>query len=81
MAKEVSFKYHCYTVSPVLFRGLHFIVTFFQCIIDDSDEKTENLAPFLKKAYTDTLERYHGWMGTKLFGVTKNYNKLLQKLL
>lgn len=47
-------------------RGLHFIVRFFQCIIEDN-QSNEDLGPYLKIAYTETLERYHGWMGTQLF--------------
>lgn len=45
----------------------------------DDNEKSENLAPFLKKAYSETLEMYHGWMGTQLFGVFRhNYNDVFR---
>ena len=46
---------------------------FLTCILEDYQEgkKTENLVPFLTKAYKATLKRYHGWMAQQLFGVSK----------
>lgn len=49
-------------------RGLHFIVCFFTAILDDNGQ-SDNLAPLLKSAYSESLERYHGWMGSQLFKV------------
>ncbi|XP_076251787.1 pleckstrin homology domain-containing family A member 8 isoform X2 [Rhynchophorus ferrugineus] len=56
-------------------RALHFISTFFQYIITDSDSErcTQDLAPFLKKAYTESLEPHHGWLGTQLFNVLSRF--------
>ena len=44
---------------------------FLKQIVDDheSGNKSENLAPFLKKAYEDTLKMYHGWLIQKVFSV------------
>ncbi|KDR21924.1 Glycolipid transfer protein [Zootermopsis nevadensis] len=52
-------------------RALHFIHKFFHCILEDSRQgkKSEDLIPFLKKAYKETLEAYHGWMAQKCFGL------------
>ncbi|CAG2057010.1 unnamed protein product [Timema podura] len=52
-------------------RALHFVYTFFHCIVEDTEKgrKTEDLVPFLKKAYKDVLERYHGWMAQQLFSL------------
>ncbi|KAK7873111.1 hypothetical protein R5R35_006341 [Gryllus longicercus] len=52
-------------------RALHFFHEFFQCVLNDSRDGTrdEDLVPFLKKAYKETLERYHGWMAQQLFGL------------
>ncbi|XP_066583565.1 glycolipid transfer protein isoform X2 [Prorops nasuta] len=52
-------------------RGLHMILEFFNKIIEDHNTgiKTEDLIVFLKQAYHDTLERYHGWMSQQLFGL------------
>lgn len=60
--------------TKILFRGLHFIVRFFQCIVEEN-ERTENLSPHLKTAYSETLEMYHGWMGTQLFSVPRPTEK------
>nr|CAD7596137.1 unnamed protein product [Timema genevievae] len=67
-------------------RALHFVYTFFHCIVEDTEKgrKTEDLVPFLKKAYKDVLERYHGWMAQQLFSLNRlnaKYNgPLLTKL-
>lgn len=49
-------------------RGLHFIYRFFQYVLEDKEEN-ENLGKHMKTAYEETLKRYHGWVGTKLFNV------------
>ncbi|XP_030762695.1 pleckstrin homology domain-containing family A member 8 [Sitophilus oryzae] len=56
-------------------RALHFLSTFFQYIIIDSDtnRNTQDLAPFLKKAYSESLEPYHGWLGSQLFNVLSRF--------
>lgn len=53
------------------FSGLHFLATFFDCVLEDADEgnNQQNLVPFLKIAYETILQRYHGWMGGQLFNV------------
>jgi hypothetical protein len=53
------------------YRALHFITRFFQSIIDDTDNNynVQDLSPFVKNAYKETLERYHGWLGSQLFNV------------
>lgn len=51
------------------FRGLYFIVKFFQYILSDTNGEIEDLGPSLQKAYTETLQMHHGWMGTQLFSV------------
>ncbi|XP_044271748.1 pleckstrin homology domain-containing family A member 8 isoform X2 [Tribolium madens] len=52
-------------------RALHFISRFFQSVIDDTDNNnnTQDLSIFVKNAYKETLERYHGWIGSQLFNV------------
>ncbi|XP_023716242.1 pleckstrin homology domain-containing family A member 8 isoform X3 [Cryptotermes secundus] len=61
-----------YAIDALLWlrRALQFIYTFFSCVLEDSQQgkKSEDLVPFLKKAYKETLEAYHGWMTQKLFG-------------
>jgi hypothetical protein len=56
------------------FRALHFIHTFLNGVLEDSRQgtKSEDLVPFLEKAYGETLKAYHGWMARKLFMVS-NY--------
>ncbi|XP_017775389.1 PREDICTED: pleckstrin homology domain-containing family A member 8 [Nicrophorus vespilloides] len=49
-------------------RGLHFMQRFLECVLSDVEGKT-NLSNFLKVAYLETLEPYHGWMGTQLFNI------------
>lgn len=62
-----------YAIDALLWlrRALQFIHTFFSCVLEDSQQgkKSEDLVPFLKKAYKETLETYHGWMTQKLFGL------------
>lgn len=52
-------------------RGLHFFVKFFSCLIDDYKDEVvdENLSKQLKEAYSQSLERYHSWLGKQLFSV------------
>ncbi|XP_043518342.1 glycolipid transfer protein isoform X2 [Frieseomelitta varia] len=52
-----------------LTRGLHMILLFFEQIIEDAKTTTptEDLVAFLKKAYKEALEPYHGWMAQQLF--------------
>ncbi|XP_032668563.1 glycolipid transfer protein [Odontomachus brunneus] len=51
-------------------RALHMILLFFEKIVDDhkAGKATEDLVAFLKEAYHETLEPYHGWMAQQLFG-------------
>ncbi|KAK1122014.1 hypothetical protein K0M31_009862 [Melipona bicolor] len=52
-----------------LTRGLHMILLFFEQIVEDAKTTTptEDLVAFLKKAYKEALEPYHGWMAQQLF--------------
>lgn len=52
-----------------LTRALHMILLFFEQIIEDSKTATptEDLVAFLKKAYKEALQPYHGWMAQQLF--------------
>lgn len=56
-------------------RALHFLSAFFQHIIDDtrSERCSPDLTAFLKNAYSETLEEYHGWLGTQLFNVLSRF--------
>ncbi|XP_022914625.1 glycolipid transfer protein A isoform X2 [Onthophagus taurus] len=49
-------------------RGLHFLATFFQLIVDDKTQQ-ESLVQFIRTAYEEVLQRYHGWMGVQLFNI------------
>jgi len=53
------------------FRALHMILLFFERIVEDhkAGKATEDLVAFLKEAYKETLEPYHGWMAQQLFNV------------
>jgi len=55
----------------VRFRALHLILLFFEKIIEDhkAGKSTEDLVAFLREAYKETLEPYHGWMAQQLFNV------------
>jgi len=55
----------------VCFRALHLILLFFEKIIEDhkAGKATEDLVAFLREAYKETLEPYHGWMAQQLFNV------------
>ncbi|KAJ3642538.1 hypothetical protein Zmor_025306 [Zophobas morio] len=63
-------------------RALHFVSCFFQAIIEDSDNNnyTQDLSPFVKSAYKETLERYHGWLGTQLFNILSRFAPNRQQL-
>ncbi|KAL3269671.1 hypothetical protein HHI36_008732 [Cryptolaemus montrouzieri] len=53
-------------------RALHFVLRVFQQILDNHDNNVLNsadLSIMLKRAYAETLENYHGWLGTQLFNV------------
>ncbi|KOX68311.1 Pleckstrin homology domain-containing family A member 8 [Melipona quadrifasciata] len=52
-----------------LTRGLHMILLFFEQIVEDAKTTTptEDLVAFLKKAYKEALEPYHGWLAQQLF--------------
>lgn len=47
------------------------ILLFFEKIVEDNKagKTTEDLVAFLKEAYKETLEPYHGWMAQQLFNV------------
>ncbi|KAH1000425.1 hypothetical protein HUJ04_000334 [Dendroctonus ponderosae] len=53
-------------------RALHFLSQFFECIIMDSESEraTQDLVPMMQQAYSETLEPYHGWLGTQLFNAS-----------
>ncbi|XP_015605495.1 glycolipid transfer protein [Cephus cinctus] len=52
-------------------RGLYMIQLFFEEIIEDhkAGRRTEDLGAFLKKAYKEALEPFHGWMAQQLFNL------------
>lgn len=52
-------------------RGLYMILLFFEQIVEDHNagKTTEDLVAFLKEAYKQSLEPYHGWMVQQLFGL------------
>ncbi|CAH2007564.1 unnamed protein product [Acanthoscelides obtectus] len=56
-------------------RGLNFLSMFFQLVIEDtmSERCASDLAPFLRRAYVETLEPYHGWLGMQLFNVLSRF--------
>lgn len=56
-------------------RALHFLSIFYGSVIEDTLNvcPTNDLAHFLKKAYSATLEQYHGWLGTQLFNVLSRF--------
>lgn len=60
----------------VCFRALHMILLFFEKIIEDhkAGNATDDLVAFLKEAYKETLEPYHGWMAQQLFNVSKRFS-------
>ncbi|XP_056636062.1 pleckstrin homology domain-containing family A member 8 [Diorhabda sublineata] len=56
-------------------RCLHFLSNLFHLIIEENNNGSisNDLAPLLQKAYADTLEPYHGWLGTQLFTILFRY--------
>lgn len=52
------------------------ILLFFEKIVVDhkAGKTTEDLVAFLKEAYKETLEPYHGWMAQQLFNVSINFS-------
>lgn len=52
-----------------LTRGLHMVLLFFEQIVQDHNagSPTDDLAVFLRNAYKQALEPYHGWMAQQLF--------------
>ncbi|VEN34588.1 unnamed protein product [Callosobruchus maculatus] len=56
-------------------RGLNFLSMFFQLVIEDTlaDRCASDLAPLLRRAYSETLEPYHGWLGMQLFNVLSRF--------
>lgn len=52
------------------------ILLFFEKMIEDTktNAPTEDLVAFLKKAYKEALEPYHGWMAQQLFDVSPRCN-------
>lgn len=62
------------------FRALHLILLFFERIVEThkSEEATEDLVAFLREAYKETLEPYHGWMAQQLFNVITHFSLCLR---
>lgn len=57
------------------------ILLFFEQIIEDAKTTTptEDLVAFLKKAYKEALEPYHGWMAQQLFDVSQYLSRRTYK--
>lgn len=57
-------------------RALHLILLFFEKIVEThkNGEPTEDLVAFLREAYKETLEPYHGWMAQQLFNVIIHFS-------
>jgi len=55
------------------------ILLFFEKIVEahKAGEATEDLVAFLREAYKETLEPYHGWMAQQLFSVTIHFSVYL----
>lgn len=64
-------------------RALHMILLFFEKLIEDhkAGNATEDLVAFLKEAYKETLEPYHGWMGQQLFSLLSRMTPYRSQLL
>ncbi|XP_020285911.1 glycolipid transfer protein isoform X1 [Pseudomyrmex gracilis] len=64
-------------------RALHMILLFFERIIEDhkAGNATEDLVAFLRKAYKETLEPYHGWMTQQLFNLLSRMTPTRSQLL
>ena len=50
---------------------------FLQQIVDEhqTGAKSENMAPFCKRAYEESLKEYHGWVVQKVFSVSAQQYK------
>ncbi|EZA54133.1 hypothetical protein DMN91_001112 [Ooceraea biroi] len=64
-------------------RALHLILLFFEKIIEDhkTGKATEDLVAFLREAYKETLEPYHGWMAQQLFNLLSRMTPTRSQLL
>lgn len=64
-------------------RALHMILLFFEKIVEDhkAGKATEDLVAFLKEAYKETLEPYHGWMAQQLFNLLSRMTPTRSQLL
>ncbi|XP_011693652.1 PREDICTED: pleckstrin homology domain-containing family A member 8 [Wasmannia auropunctata] len=64
-------------------RTLHLILLFFERIIEanKAGEATEDLVAFLREAYKETLEPYHGWMAQQLFNLLSRMTPSRSQLL
>ncbi|KAH0954860.1 hypothetical protein HN011_010162 [Eciton burchellii] len=64
-------------------RALHLILLFFEKIIEDhkAGKATEDLVAFLREAYKETLEPYHGWMAQQLFNLLSRMMPIRSQLL
>ncbi|KAM0735789.1 Glycolipid transfer protein [Formica fusca] len=63
--------------------ALHMILLFFEKIVEDhkAGKATEDLVAFLKEAYKETLEPYHGWMAQQLFNLLSRMTPTRSQLL
>ncbi|XP_011161463.1 glycolipid transfer protein [Solenopsis invicta] len=64
-------------------RALHLILLFFERIVEThkAGEATEDLVAFLREAYKETLEPYHGWMAQQLFNLLSRMTPSRSQLL
>ena len=74
---------HFYLMIVKCFRALHLILLFFERIVEThkTGEATEDLVAFLREAYKETLEPYHGWLAQQLFNVTIYFSIYAYKLI
>lgn len=56
-------------------RSLHFITKFLKLVLESCDSQygMDELSFYFKKAYEETMEPYHGWLGTQLFNVMSRF--------
>ncbi|XP_024870167.1 glycolipid transfer protein isoform X1 [Temnothorax curvispinosus] len=64
-------------------RALHMILLFFERIVEDhkTGESTEDLVAFLREAYKEVFEPYHGWMAQQLFNLLSRMTPSRSQLL
>ncbi|KYQ50754.1 Pleckstrin homology domain-containing family A member 8 [Trachymyrmex zeteki] len=64
-------------------RALHLILLFFERIVEThkTGEATEDLVAFLREAYKETLEPYHGWLAQQLFNLLSRMTPSRSQLL